>query len=270
MAEYTPLMRLSPDEEEELKKHEYDLGEAKQARRRVLYSAIGAAFAVLLSLLVYLDPTLRYTAHGNALLSATDVETLLERVLPSPNLDEGHATMRKNRFKFPRMIFPEAMVRANAANPDELHFHGSSVVLSSSDSMIYHWTTNSSWPSCYLTGWVSPPERLLEGNKSYKATGDVTAIEVWRLQDVSGSYLRANGVSWNTRPARLSLMGTVNFTNRVEQEHLHHLDGQELKAPTPRLPCSGVTEITVELAFADSCVGCRLEFQQVFSMPPLG
>lgn len=73
-------------------------------------------------------------------------------------------------------------------------------------------------------------------------------------------------MSWNTRPARISLLGTVSFTSRDTQNILGYLDAQEIKAPTPRFDCLGDTEITVEVA----CAACQLEFDQVFSMPPLG
>lgn len=131
--------------------------------------------------------------------------------------------------------------------------------------MIYHWRTNSSWPKCYLTGWVSSSEELLAGHKSYTADGDVKAIQIWNLS-VPADRNGLRTMSWNTRPARVSLLGTVNFTSRAAQSRLGYLDAQEIKAPTPRFDCLGDTEITVEVA----CTACRLEFDQVFSMPPLG
>jgi hypothetical protein len=131
--------------------------------------------------------------------------------------------------------------------------------------MIYHWRSNSSWPKCYLTAWVSSAEDLIAGNKSYSAAGDVTALEIWNVSTPANpSSLKT--MSWNTRPARIALLGTVNFTSRALQNRLHYLDAQELKDPTPRFDCLGDTEITVEV----TCKECQLRFEQIFSMPPLG
>ncbi|KAJ7707390.1 hypothetical protein B0H17DRAFT_1000468 [Mycena rosella] len=205
------------------------------------------------------------TQEPDTLLRPADLESTLRMARPSPNLEKGHETMRKMKFKFPRMVFPMSIVRANAVTPDDLYHSGSSVVLSPTDSMIYHWRTNSSWPQCYLTGWVSPAEELVAGHKSYMSEGDVTAIEIWNVS-APADRKALKTMSWNTRPARISLLGTVNFTSRATQSRLGYLDAQELKAPTPRFDCLGDTEITVEVA----CAACRLEFEQIFSMPPLG
>jgi hypothetical protein len=174
----------------------------------------------------------------------------------------------------PLMVFPMFIVRANAAAPDTVYHSNSSVVLSPTvslpnlrmnfsyialkDSMIYHWRANSSWPMCYLTAWVSSPTDLLSGHKSYRAEGNVTGLEIWNVSAPTNRNA-LKSMSWNTRPARLSLLGTVDFTDQ-------RLDAQELKPPTPRFPCLGDTEITVEVV----CSACQIEFEQVFSMPPLG
>ncbi|KAJ7084135.1 hypothetical protein C8R44DRAFT_651625, partial [Mycena epipterygia] len=165
----------------------------------------------------------------------------------------------------PRMIFPRYMTRVNAAEPDTIYYSGASVVLSPTDSMIYHWRLRSTWPMCYLTGRVSAAEDLIAGHKSYSSEGNVAAIEIWNLTSPKDSKT-LKSISWNTRPARVSLLGTVNFTSVETQRGVEDLDGQELRAPTPRFGCLGDTEITVEVA----CTACRLEFDQIFSDPPLG
>ncbi|KAJ6504618.1 hypothetical protein C8R47DRAFT_1209894 [Mycena vitilis] len=221
--------------------------------------AISAAAAFHLSVISAAPET-------KLLLRPRDIGSSLRMVQPSPNLRKGHATMRKMKFKFPRMIFPKFIVRANAAQPDIAYESGSSVVLSPTDSMVYYWRSNSSWPKCYLTAWVSSPEELIANNKTgHTWEGDVTSLEIWNL---STPAIRKSlkTMSWNTRPQRLSLLGTVNFTSRETQNRLGYLDGQELREPTPRFGCLGDTEITVEVV----CKACRLKFDQVFSMPPLG
>ncbi|KAF9020770.1 hypothetical protein BDZ89DRAFT_957999 [Hymenopellis radicata] len=162
------------------------------------------------------------------------------------------------------MWFPASMTRVNAEEPDTTYTAGSHVVLSPSDSMIYQWRFNSSWTRCYISGWVSPLEKLIQGGKSYSAEGDVTEIEVWNVDYPSDSNLPS--LSWNTRPTRQSLLGTVNFTDYDVQRQLFHSDGKELKSPTPLFECIDRRTITLEIA----CKACRLEFDQVFSDPALG
>ncbi|KAJ6584053.1 hypothetical protein DFH09DRAFT_1308755 [Mycena vulgaris] len=230
----------------------------------LLLSLLMALIAITAAATFHLN-VLSATHEPELLLRPTDIESSFRIARPSPNLDKGHNIMKKMKFKFPRMVFPMFIVRANAAAPDAVYQSGSSVVLSPTDSMIYHWRTNSSWPKCYLSGWVSPAEELIAGHKSYMSDGDVTTIEIWNLS-APADQKSLKTMSWNTRPSRLSLLGTVNFTSRATQTRLGYLDAQELKAPTPRFDCLGDTEITVEVA----CTACRLEFDQVFSMPPLG
>jgi hypothetical protein len=128
--------------------------------------------------------------------------------------------------------------------------------------MFYNWKVKSAWSKCYITAWVSSPEQLIASGKHYTVEGDVTAIEVWNVS----SRNSLEEMTWNTRPRRLSLMGTVNFTTHDVQNQDSSLDGQELKQPTPIFNCSGMVGLTVEIA----CTSCRLQFDQIFSDPPLG
>ncbi|KAF7364878.1 hypothetical protein MVEN_00358200 [Mycena venus] len=262
MADYTPLMSAPPDEDE-VDSNKPPVQQLSQ-RYVLLFSLLLALVAIAAAAAFHLSVLSAFyeTQH---LPRPKDIESSLPVVQPSPNLEKGHAIMKKERFKFPRMVFPMFIVRANAAAPDEIYESGSSVVLSPTDSMIYHWRSNSSWPKCYLTGWVSSSEELRAGRKSYTSKGDVTALEIWNLSTPE-NHNSLQAMSWNTRPARVSLLGTVNFTSRETQNRLGDLDAQEIKAPTPRFDCLGDTEITVEVV----CKVCRLEFEQVFSMPPLG
>ncbi|KAJ6585350.1 hypothetical protein B0H19DRAFT_419233 [Mycena capillaripes] len=263
MAEYTPLMSAPLDDDEvECKKPP-----PQELSRRyiLLFSTLIALMAIFAAAAFHLS-VLSATPETQLLLRPKDIESSVRMVRPSPNLEKGHAIMKKVKFKFPRMVFPSWFMRVNAVEPDTVYEPGSSVVLSPSDSMIYHWRSNSSWSKCYLTAWVSSPEELAASHKSsYTSEGDVTALEIWNLSTPTNPK-SLKSMSWNTRPARISLLGTVNFTSRETQNRLGYLDAQEIKAPTPRFDCLGDTEITVEVL----CKACRLEFDQVFSMPPLG
>ncbi|KAJ7832968.1 hypothetical protein B0H13DRAFT_2370701 [Mycena leptocephala] len=79
--------------------------------------------------------------------------------------------LRRARHDVPEMIFPMYITRVNADSPDTVYNSSTSVVLSSTDSMIYHWRTISKWPMCYITGWVSPSKDLIAGHKSYISEG---------------------------------------------------------------------------------------------------
>ncbi|KAJ6474135.1 hypothetical protein C8R45DRAFT_834891, partial [Mycena sanguinolenta] len=162
----------------------------------------------------------------------------------------------------PKKIFPTYITRVNAAAPDTVYDSGPSVVLSPTDSMIYHWRIRSEWPICYIAGWVSPSKDLVAGHKSYISEGDVTSIQIWNVF-APEDRTALKSLSWNARPVREYLLGTVNFTSIDTQGRL---EGQQLRAPTPRFNCFGDTEITVEVV----CTACRLKFNQVSSDPALG
>lgn len=181
---------------------------------------------------------------------------------------------------------PRTLVRVNAAEPNRTYDAGSSVLLGPSvssvrcvtilsyndyyffgkDSMIYHWKANpGNWPRCYITACVATPDQLAAGHKSYTAEGDITAIEIWKVSTPQNST-SLQTLSWNTRPERLSLLGTVNFTSHYAQSQVPALDGQELRWPTPLFNCSSMEDMAVEIA----CSACRLQFDQLSSFPALG
>jgi hypothetical protein len=131
--------------------------------------------------------------------------------------------------------------------------------------MFYHWNVNTTWPRCYISGWISPFEKLVEGNKSYIAEGNVSAIEIWNVTSRTDPQL-LKSMSWNSRPKGLSFVGTVNFTSHEIQSRIDHLAGQELKMPTPLFDCSSEVNLTVKIA----CKSCRLQLDRIFTDSPLG
>lgn len=134
------------------------------------------------------------------------------------------------------------------------------------DSMFYHWAMTGKKSHCYIWAVVPSQKTLEEGGKGYTAEGDVTAIEVWNVTTTHG---KLTPLSWNTRPERLNLLGSANFTHRANPSATGDHEGwdaKELLPPTPRLPCFGETRITLEIA----CKSCKLEFDQIFSDPALG
>ncbi|KIM74746.1 hypothetical protein PILCRDRAFT_92452 [Piloderma croceum F 1598] len=274
MPEYVLLSRSTSPREHENEESESLLSGGQLLQKSTVYNSHNRTTFVWLTILmvviaistaavlqIYISTTFRLEPIG----SPVDVTAAFRMLQPSPNLEKGRKTAFQMNLRGPEVVFPGIMVRVNAAEPDRRYQYGSSVVLGPSDSMIYHWRIgHRSWPKCYINAWVPSPDELVQGNKSYAAEGDVTAIEIWKLSNPDPESLRM--MSWNIRPERLSLMGTVNFTSRYVQNSVHELDGQQLKWPTPLFSCSGMLNITIEIV----CTSCRLQFEQIFSFPALG
>lgn len=74
-------------------------------------------------------------------------------------------------------------------------------------------------------------------------------------------------MSWNTRPERVELMGIVAWLDeRARMKVLDWEDGWQMKPQAPRFPCNGHKWMTFEV----TCDNCTLEFDQIFSDPPMG
>ncbi|EIM84316.1 uncharacterized protein STEHIDRAFT_170043 [Stereum hirsutum FP-91666 SS1] len=169
------------------------------------------------------------------------------------------------RSKGPKMWFPNTIVHVSSSEQDKVFNPGSKVLLSATDSTFFRWSTRLS-PSalCYIEAVVSDASALASNNKSFVAVGDVSALEIWNVT----SPLPKN-LTYDTRPSRLNLMGTVNFS----AEYVKEADiGWQLRVPTPRLECGGRRNTVIEVACSEEAIrksGCRLEFLQIFSEPPL-
>lgn len=129
--------------------------------------------------------------------------------------------------------------------------------------MFYRWNLRLPANSkCYIDAMVPSFSELVNGNKSYTGSGDLKKIEIWNVSSTNPRSLKR--ISWNSRPNRISLLGTVAFIPGTSKKG--YMDGKELKPPTPLFECGGKSRVTVEIA----CRNCQLELQQVFSDPPLG
>jgi hypothetical protein len=161
------------------------------------------------------------------------------------------------------LFFPSAMVRVNKALPEQVYTSGSHVILSESDSMFFQWHLGrSKFTSCYIDSIVPTIEDGLAANKTYTSSGSITEIQIWNVTAPE----RMTSLSWNTRPRRIALMGTVAFLPEKEKiEQLGLEDGWQSQLAT-RFSCGKeASVITVEVA----CDNCRIEFEQLFSIPPL-
>jgi hypothetical protein len=130
--------------------------------------------------------------------------------------------------------------------------------------MFYQWHLRASkFTSCYIDSVVPTLRDALAANKSYISSGSLTRVQIWNTT-TPPEHMRI--LSWNTRPQRIELMGTVAFLPEKEKiKRLKLEDGWQSQLPT-RFSCGENATVSIEVA----CDGCRIEFEQLFSSPPLG
>lgn len=128
--------------------------------------------------------------------------------------------------------------------------------------MFYRWRVHHAPETrCYIIAMVPEPTPLAASTKPYVAEGNVSAIEIWNVTHPGPLH----SLSWNTRPQRVSLLGTVEFAPPPVYDG-HTQDAKELWTPTPMFDCSDDLVLTIEIA----CQDCRIEFEQTFDPPALG
>ncbi|KAG1735315.1 uncharacterized protein EDB91DRAFT_1083769 [Suillus paluster] len=218
-----------------------------------------------------------WTALGLSILAVVCACTVYIASASVSGPRDAHGLRQPNQFpglefideprvkqKAPKMYFPSAIVRVNKALPDQIYTSGSHVILSENDSMFYQWHLGTSkFTSCYIDSVVPTPDDGLEANKTYTSSGSLTEIQIWNVTTPVEGMKR---LSWNSRPQRIALMGTVAFLPEKEKiEQLHFEDGWQSQLPT-RFSCGKKATVSIEVA----CDSCKLEFEQIFSIPPLG
>jgi hypothetical protein len=131
--------------------------------------------------------------------------------------------------------------------------------------MFFQWHLGRSrFTSCYIDSIVPTVEDGLAAKKPYTSSGSITEIQIWNVTTPAEGM---RSLSWNTRPQRIALMGTVAFLPEKEKiEQLGLEDGWQSQLAT-RFSCGKeASVVTIEVA----CDSCRIEFEQLFSIPPLG
>ncbi|KAH7913569.1 hypothetical protein BJ138DRAFT_605150 [Hygrophoropsis aurantiaca] len=200
----------------------------------------------------------------------------LRKVTPYPNMELDRMKEVGKLKGAPMVWFPPYIVRANALQPDMAYTNSNTVTLSPTDSMFYHFTMKNPPDSrCYVIAVVPSPSSLANSTKSYSASGNLTGIQVYNIsypalralqKQGEASTPQNGGFTWNTRPPRQGLLGTVDFKPAMEADEWDvEADGNELRAPTPLFECGGRSSIAFEVA----CQDCRLEFDQILSMPAM-
>ncbi|KAG1761150.1 hypothetical protein EDD22DRAFT_954298 [Suillus occidentalis] len=107
------------------------------------------------------------------------------------------------------------MVRVNKALPDQVYTSGSHIMLSDSDSMFFQrHLGRSRFTSCYIDSIVPTVEDGLAANKPYTSSGSITEIQIWNVTTPAEGM---RSPSWNMRPQRIALMGTMAFLPEKEK-----------------------------------------------------
>ncbi|EGN98533.1 hypothetical protein SERLA73DRAFT_183582 [Serpula lacrymans var. lacrymans S7.3] len=180
---------------------------------------------------------------------------------PNPYQTQGS----RHKDVVPISWFPSSIIRVNRALPDKVYASSPEVVLSESDSMFFQWQMPSSEAtSCHIGITVPSPEERRVANQMYISSGPLHAseIEIWNVT----SFEPMPSLSWNTRPRRISFMGTVEFPlghTTIDQQEVE--DGRQLFSSEPRFSCGENATYTIELA----CGACRIKFKQVPSSSTL-
>lgn len=268
MGSYLPLQRDDPEEFslDDVNKHPH----LQQDEHPDVTSAVSESprrsqtwtdwLLLLLSLLVAASSCALYASSINR-FAPRDARGLR---MPDQYPGLEHLDFLAKKKKGPMMIFPNYIIRANKAMPDGVYERGPHVVLSDNDTMFYQWhMRDSKYKTCYIDAVVPPSEELRAANKSYTSSGSLAAIQVWNVTTPTG---RLTNLTWNTRPERLTLLGTVAFyPDEERREMLELMDGWQLFPPTPRFACGENRIETFEIV----CKGCTLEFDQIFEPTPL-
>ncbi|KAH9924181.1 uncharacterized protein B0H18DRAFT_955577 [Fomitopsis serialis] len=261
MSSYLPLQSQEPDTpdiDEAVKRPllnagfddpEQDQAVQPASKRKSVTDWITLVLAVFLlgtSFALYIDSTHVITPRSAKGLRKPD---------PYPGLSNVPEYQKKRKGP---------MVRTNKAMPDEEYTSSSHIVLSENDSMFYQFRMKpNAFKWCYVDAVVPTPERGAEAGKTFTGSGNLLNIQVW---NTSYPQQRMEGLSWNSRPERLELLGTVSWMPEKERmEKLEWEDGWQLKPQTPRFDCSEKKWFTFEV----SCDNCTLEFEQIFSDPPM-
>ena len=78
--------------------------------------------------------------------------------------------------------------------------------------------------SCYIDSIVPTLEDGLVANKTYTSSGSLNEIQIWNVTTRPAEPMK--NMSWNLRPERIVLMGTIAFPPEKEKiEQLQLEDG---------------------------------------------
>ncbi|OJA17408.1 hypothetical protein AZE42_13147 [Rhizopogon vesiculosus] len=103
--------------------------------------------------------------------------------------------------------------------------------------------------------WASKRQRTRSdsdalANKTYTSSGSLTHIQIWNVTTLTEAV---RSLSWNSRPQRIALMGTVAFLpekEKIEQVELE--DGWQSLIPT-RFSCDEEWHQVTDLKLINLC-----------------
>ncbi|THU98607.1 hypothetical protein K435DRAFT_964836 [Dendrothele bispora CBS 962.96] len=193
-------------------------------------------------------------------------ETQLAK-LPYPDLHVGFNRIDKLLHNIvPRPFihsWPEHIVRINEGLKDTVYGSGNQVFISVKDSTIMKFPIpEGTRDQACVIGWQGPVETR---EQDLNTKGDISEIEVWSV--IAPSSVDANNgvtmdsfdfdsISWNTRPVRGELLGTLDLKG-----------GLILNATTVKFGCpTDSKSLVVELRCVR--VDCHVDFAQIEEVRP--
>jgi len=209
----------------------------------------------LLSILNVLLPSTLSSYH----LSESQLE------LPYPDQRLGLDRAAKAMPITPSYLYtwPEQIARLSQKLKNAVYGSGTEVFISAEDSTIMRFHIPSNGTNTCAIIW-HPQPALGARNDDLETKGDITEIEVWSIiapnpivsPGASLADLDFDTLSWDTRPVRGELLGTLDLTARPN-------------ATTVDFACPPEAEgLTVELRCLR--VACHVRFMQVPFVPKIG
>ncbi|KZT23566.1 hypothetical protein NEOLEDRAFT_537335 [Neolentinus lepideus HHB14362 ss-1] len=151
----------------------------------------------------------------------------------------------------PVMNYPMLISSVSERDPGEVDRNGTVVQIDGDHSSVMQFRVHDyGLERCTLNVTIPSPSEL--GHKPYLSSSNSQAIQVWRLADTD-SPLRPRTLSWRTKPARVTLMGTLNFA----------------PGTSSYLPWFSCKSNSLQ-AFEFSCPDCSVRFKQDHAAPLLG
>ncbi|TFK51123.1 hypothetical protein OE88DRAFT_1645339 [Heliocybe sulcata] len=109
----------------------------------------------------------------------------------------------------PVMNYPMMISSVNEVKPGEVDRNGTAVRIDNDHSTVMQFRVHDyGLERCTLNVTIPATSEL--GTKTYSSLRDTQTIQVWRLADTE-TLLRPRTLSWRNKPARLALVGTLEF-----------------------------------------------------------
>jgi len=150
---------------------------------------------------------------------------------------------------------PRTMQRVSASEPDRVFPQDRHVLVSSQTSMLVQFRVRDyDMERCTVGIWI-PPKTALRAGKTFELEGDLSSIELWKIN--LADELDFDALTWRSRPRDRILLGALDITAGV---------GSRI----PTFACPTESLLTFEVSCPEAATDCFMEFGQDQSLPVLG